>query len=140
MPKVTICRTAHFNATHRLHNPNWSDEKNQQVFGICNNPHYHGHNYELIVRLRGEVDPETGLVYDFKKLSQLIKDHIEARYDHKNLYEDVADFKHVNPSTEIMAIKIWEILREKIEPDFDLHVTLYETPRNFVEYGGPEKA
>ena len=135
--KVTICRKAHFNATHRLHNPHWSEEKNQQVFGICNGKNYHGHNYELIVKLTGEVDPETGLVYDFKKLSELIKTQVEARYDHKNLYEDVEDFKDLNPSTENMAIKIWEILRSHLDEKFDLNITLYETPRNFVEYAGP---
>ena len=136
--KVTICRTAHFNSTHRLHNPNWSDEKNKEVFGICNSPNYHGHNYELIVKLRGEVNKETGMVYDFKKLSDMIKQHVEARYDHKNLYEDLEDFKDTTPSTEMMAIKIWEILREKIEPEYELFVVLYETPRNFVEYSGPQ--
>ena len=135
--KVTICRTAHFNATHRLHNPHWSDEKNERVFGICNGKNYHGHNYELIVKLTGEVDPETGLVYDFKALSNLIKTKIEARYDHKNLYEDVEDFRDLNPSTENIAIKIWEILRAHLDEKLDLNVTLYETPRNFVEYAGP---
>jgi 6-pyruvoyltetrahydropterin/6-carboxytetrahydropterin synthase len=134
--KVTICRKAYFNATHRLHNPNWSDEKNREVFGICNNKNYHGHNYELIVKLHGEIDPETGLVYDFKKLKDIIKLHIEDRYDHRNLYEDVADFKDTVPSTENMAVCIWEILREQIDARFDIEVVLYETPRNFVEYSG----
>ncbi len=136
--RVTICRRAYFNATHRLHNPNWSEEKNKRVFGICNSKNYHGHNYELIVRVTGEIDPETGLVMDLRDLAKIIKEHIETRYDHKNLYEDVADFSHLNPSTENMAVKIWEILREEIEPQYQIHVTLHETPKNFVEFGGPE--
>jgi len=127
-----------FNATHRLHNPNWSEEKNRQVFGICNSKNYHGHNYELTVKLRGEVDPETGLVLDLRDLSDLIKLHVEARYDHKNLYEDVEDFRDLNPSTENMAIKIWEILREHIDEKLALEIILQETNKNYVEYAGPQ--
>lgn len=136
MPKVTVCRKAHFNATHRLHNPNWDDQKNEEVFGKCNNPNYHGHNYDLIVKLTGDIDPQTGYVYDMKKLSDLIKAKVEARYDHKNLYEDLDDFKDLNPTAENIAVKIYEILREEIEPSFELSVLLYETERNFVEYRG----
>jgi len=136
--KVTIGRKAFFNATHRLHNPNWSDEKNERVFGICNSKNYHGHNYELVVKLTGEVDGETGLVMDLRDLSYLIEEHVKKRFDHKNLYEDVADFRNMNPSTENMAIVIWDILREHIDPQYDIHITLYETMKNFVEYSGPQ--
>jgi len=136
--KVTVCRKAFFNATHRLHNPRWSQEKNERVFGVCNSKNYHGHNYELIVKLTGEVDPETGLVMDLRDLSEIIDKHVKSRYDHKNLFEDVEDFRTINPSTENMAIKIWEILREKISEKYDIHITLYETMKNFVEYSGPD--
>ena len=134
--KVTACRKAHFNAAHRLHNPNWDDKKNEVVFGDCNNPNYHGHNYDLIVKVTGEVDRETGFVIDMKMLKELIDKYIIKRYDHKNLYLDVEDFKNLNPTSENIVIKIWNILREKIDPKFELTVVLYETERNFVEYSG----
>jgi 6-pyruvoyltetrahydropterin/6-carboxytetrahydropterin synthase len=134
--KITACRKAHFNATHRLNNPNWSDEKNEKIFGTCNNPNYHGHNYNLIVKVKGEIDPETGYVMDMKHLKEIIDEHIVSRYDHKNLYLDVDDFSDLNPSAENIAIKIWEILRQNIEMKFDLSIELYETERNFVEYDG----
>lgn len=134
---VTVCRKAHFNATHRLHNPNWDDDKNERVFGKCNNENYHGHNYNLIVRLTGPVDPETGYVIDLGELSGIIKEHVEERYDHKNLYLDVEDFADLNPSAENIAIKIWHIMREKIGPALELSIELYETERNFVIYNGP---
>jgi len=134
---VTVCRKAHFNATHRLHNPNWDDDKNERVFGKCNNENYHGHNYNLIVRLTGPVDPETGYVIDLGELSGIIKEHVEERYDHKNLYLDVEDFADLNPSAENIAIKIWHIMREKIDPALELSIELYETERNFVIYNGP---
>lgn len=136
---VTACRQAHFNATHRLHNPNWSDELNEKVFGKCNNENYHGHNYNLIVKVTGPVDPETGYVIDLKKLNDLIREKIVERYDHKNLYLDVEDFKDLNPSVENIAIKIWYILKEHIDESFDLEINLYETERNFVFYSGPRK-
>lgn len=132
--KVAVFRKAHFNAAHRLHNPNWSDEKNKAVFGLCNNPNYHGHNYELEVRVIGEVDPETGYVYDLGKLSDIIKREIEGRFDHKNLNLDCPEFNTLNPSAENIAIIIWQILRGCIEPEFDIKIRLYETPRNFVEF------
>lgn len=132
--KVAVFRKAHFNAAHRLHNPNWSDEKNRTVFGLCNNPNYHGHNYELEVQVIGEVNPETGYVYDLGKLSKLIQQEIEQRFDHKNLNLDTVEFRHTIPSAENIAIVIWQILRGCIEPEFDLKVRLYETPRNFVEF------
>jgi len=134
--KITACRKAHFNATHRLNNPNWSDDKNEKIFGSCNNPNYHGHNYDLIVKVKGEIDPETGYVMDMKLLKEIIDEHIVSRYDHKNLYLDVNDFSDLNPSAENIAIKIWQILRQNIHNDFELSIELYETERNFVEYSG----
>jgi 6-pyruvoyltetrahydropterin/6-carboxytetrahydropterin synthase len=134
--KVAIFRKEHFNAAHRLFNPTWSDEKNEEIFGKCNNPNYHGHNYELIVQLKGEIDPETGYVYDMKVLSDLIKVHVLNKFDHKNLNLDTVEFKHLNPSAENIAVVIWTILRKKIERKYELIVRLYETERNYVEYDG----
>jgi 6-pyruvoyltetrahydropterin/6-carboxytetrahydropterin synthase len=134
--KITACRKAHFNATHRLNNPNWSDDKNEKIFGSCNNPNYHGHNYNLTVKVKGEIDPETGYVMDMKELKEIIDEHIVSRYDHKNLYLDVNDFGDLNPSAENIAIKIWQILRQNIRKEFELSIELYETERNFVEYNG----
>ena len=119
---------------HRLHNKKWSEEKNQEVFGLCNNANYHGHNYDLEVRLTGEIDPETGYVYDMKLLADLIKIEIEERFDHKNLNLDVPDFIDLIPSAENIAVVIYNILRRKIETEFDLSIKLWETPRNCVEY------
>ncbi|MBT9391712.1 6-carboxytetrahydropterin synthase [Hymenobacter sp. NST-14] len=133
---VTICRKEHFNAAHRLHNPAWSEERNQATFGKCNNPHYHGHNYELIVRLTGSIDPETGYVYDMKRLSDLIKREILDTFDHRNLNLDTADFRDLNPTAENIAVVIWHRLRPHLEDGLALSVTLYETERNFVEYHG----
>ncbi len=132
--KVAVFRKEHFNAAHRLHNPNWSKEKNEAVFGKCNNEYFHGHNYELIVRVSGEPDPETGYVYDMKVLSDLIKEHITNKFDHKNLNLDVEEFKNLNPTAENIVRVIYTILREQIEDHLDLKITLYETERNFVEY------
>jgi len=134
--KITACRKAHFNATHRLNNPNWSDDKNEKIFGSCNNPNYHGHNYNLTVKVKGEIDPETGYVMDMKELKEIIDEHIVSRYDHKNLYLDVNDFRDLNPSAENIAIKIWQILRQNIRKEFEISIELYETERNFVEYSG----
>ncbi|MEQ8361514.1 MAG: 6-carboxytetrahydropterin synthase [Cyclobacteriaceae bacterium] len=132
--KVAVSRKEHFNAAHRLYNPGWSDEKNDQVFGKCNNPNYHGHNYELIVTLTGEPDANTGYVFDMKVLSDLIKKHILKQFDHKNLNLDVVHFKSLNPTAENIAIVIWTILRPQIDDKLDLKIKLYETERNFVEY------
>lgn len=132
--KVAVFRKEHFNAAHRLHNPNWSDEKNESVFGKCNNKYYHGHNYELVVKVIGEPDPDTGYVYDMKVLSDLIKENVSDRFDHKNLNLDTEEFKDLNPTAENIAVVIYNILREKIEPELDLKITLYETERNYVEY------
>ena len=137
---VTVCRKVHFNATHRLHNSNWSDERNEKVFGKCNNENYHGHNYDLIVKVTGPVDPDTGYVIDLKILNDIIRQHVIERYDHKNLYLDLPDFKDLNPSAENIAIKIWHILKELIDTSLDMTVILYETERNFVEYYGPAKS
>lgn len=132
--RVSVFRKEHFNAAHRLFNPDWSSGKNDDVFGKCNNPNYHGHNYELIVKLSGEINPETGYVYDMKILSDLIKEYILDRFDHKNLNLDVEEFKSLNPTAENIVIVIYNILREQIEEKFDLKIQLYETERNFVEY------
>jgi len=134
--KVAVFRKEHFNAAHRLYNPAWTDEKNDAVFGKCNNPNYHGHNYELIVQLKGKVNPETGYVYDMKVLSDLIKEQVLSKFDHKNLNLDTEEFKSLIPSAENIAVVIWKILREKIDRNYDLIVRLYETERNFVEYDG----
>lgn len=136
--RVCVSRKAHFNATHRLHNPHWDDAKNEAVFGKCNNQNYHGHNYSLIVKVTGEVDADTGYVIDLGALSEIIKENIEERYDHKNLYLDLEDFRDLNPSAENIAIRIWNILREKLDNKLDLTIELYETERNFVEYSGPQ--
>ncbi len=133
---VTVSRHAHFNAAHRLYNPNWDDARNEQVFGKCSNPSYHGHNYELIVSVTGQVDPVTGFVMDLKLLADLIEEKIEDKLDHKNLNEQVEEFKDLNPTAENICIVIYNILRAELKPALTLKVTLYETPRNFVEYSG----
>ena len=132
--KVAVSRKEHFNAAHRLFNPTWSDEKNEKVFGKCSNPNYHGHNYELIVTLVGEPDPQTGYVYDMKLLSDTIKENILRQFDHKNLNLDCNYFKELNPTAENIAIVIWRILMQKIYSKFELKVKLFETERNIVEY------
>lgn len=133
---VTVSRKAHFNAAHRLYRKDWSMEKNDAIFGKCNNPNYHGHNYELVVSVTGEIDQETGFVIDVKILSDLIKEHIENAFDHKNLNLDVADFENLNPTAENIAVVIWQKLRVHINVNLDLEVVLFETPRNFVSYKG----
>ncbi len=134
--KVTVSRSAHFNAAHRLNNPAWSAEENKAIFGKCNNEFYHGHNYEFIVSVTGEVNQNTGYVIDIKFLADLIEEHIEKRFDHKNLNLQTEEFKNLNPTAENIAIVIHNILRKFIAPQNDLKITLYETPRNFVEYSG----
>ena len=134
--EITVSRKAHFNAAHRLYNKNWSDDKNANVFGKCNNPNYHGHNYELIVSVTGKINPETGYVIDMGELKNIIKKEIEERLDHKNLNLDIAHFSKVIPSAENICIFIYDKLRQNINPEFKLSVRLYETPRNFVEYSG----
>ncbi|MCW3081305.1 6-carboxytetrahydropterin synthase [Segetibacter sp.] len=132
--KVAVYRKEHFNAAHRLNNACWDDDKNASVFGKCNNANYHGHNYELIVKVVGEPAPDTGFVIDLGTLSQLIEEHVLNRFDHKNLNMDCKEFEQLNPTAENISIVIYKILREKLDASLDLQVRLYETERNFVEY------
>lgn len=134
--KVKVSRKAHFNAAHRLYRADWSFEQNEKTFGKCNNPSYHGHNYDLIVSVTGEIDRETGYVMDMKVLKDLIKVHVEDVMDHKNLNLEVEEFKAMNPTAENIAVVIFDRLRPHIESDKELEVVLYETPRNFVTYSG----
>lgn len=134
--RVTVSRTAHFNAAHRLYRKDWSDEQNNAVFGKCNNPNYHGHNYELIVSVTGQIDPQTGYVIDIKILKDIIADEVETPFDHKNLNLDVPEFADLNPTAENIVVVIWNRIRRRIDAAMDLEVVLYETPRNFVTYKG----
>ena len=134
--KVTVSRKAHFNAAHKLFRSDWTDDKNFEVFGKCSNKNFHGHNYELIVSLTGEIDNETGYVYDLGKLKNIVKNEVEDYLDHKNLNLDIDDFKSKNPSAENIAILIYNRLIKYFDDKYQLKITLYETPRNFVEYGG----
>ena len=134
--KVTVSRKAHFNAAHKLFRPDWNDTKNKEVFGKCANENYHGHNYELIVSLTGEINQETGYVYDLGKLKNIIKAEVEDYLDHKNLNLDIDDFKSSNPSAENIAVLIYNRLIPHFDDNYKLRITLYETPRNFVEYSG----
>ncbi|RZO97310.1 MAG: 6-carboxytetrahydropterin synthase [Flavobacteriales bacterium] len=134
--KVKVSRKAHFNSAHRLYNGSWSDEKNNDIFGKCNNQNYHGHNYELIVSVTGFINPETGYVMDVSILKNIIKDHVESVLDHKNLNLDVPYFKDIIPSAENISIFIYDIIKNHIKNDLELEVVLYETPRNFVTYNG----
>ena len=134
--KVTVSRKAHFNAAHRLYRQDWSHEKNDEIFGLCNNPNFHGHNYELIASVTGEINKETGYVIDVKDLKELIKTEIEDAFDHKNLNLDVPEFKNLNPTAENIVVVIYNKLRTKLSTHLDLEVVLYETPRNFVKYSG----
>ncbi|MBC8034626.1 MAG: 6-carboxytetrahydropterin synthase [Chitinophagaceae bacterium] len=132
--KVAVFRKEHFNAAHRLNNPAWDERKNADVFGKCNYPNYHGHNYELIVKVIGEPDPGSGYVIDLKLLSDIIKEHVLDRFDHKNLNLDTEEFKELNPTAENIVYVIYNILKKVLDPRFDLQIRLYETERNFVEY------
>ena len=134
--RVTVSRKAHFNAAHRLYRPDWDDAQNEAVFGLCANPHYHGHNYELIVSVTGDIDPETGYVIDMKVLKDLIHSEVETAFDHKNLNEQVPEFKTLIPTAENIVVVIYNMLRPHIQAGNDLEVVLYETPRNFVTYSG----
>lgn len=133
---VTVSRKAHFNAAHRLFRSDWDDASNEEVFGKCANPYYHGHNYELIVHVTGDIDPQTGYVMDMKVLKDLIKSEVENAFDHKNLNEQVPEFKNLIPTAENIAVVIWDKLRPHIDLKKQLAVTLYETPRNYVHYQG----
>ncbi len=134
--KVTVCRKSHFNAAHRIFNPLWDDRRNEEVFGLCSLPNYHGHNYDLVVKVTGDINPETGYVFDMKELKEITEEFVVKRYDHRNLNLDVAEFANTIPSAENIAVAIWNILRSKINKVFDIQVILYETERNFVEYSG----
>lgn len=133
---TSVFREEHFNAAHRLHNPEWSDEMNKKVFGLCNNPNYHGHNYKLVVKLTGEVDSSTGYLIDLKILKNIIRKHVTEKFDHTNLNLDTEEFKKLNPTAENIAYVIWNILREQLDEKYELEVTLYETERNYVQYNG----
>jgi 6-pyruvoyltetrahydropterin/6-carboxytetrahydropterin synthase len=132
--RVSVFRKEHFNAAHRLNNPAWDEEKNKEVFGKCNLPHFHGHNYDLIVKVTGVPDPQTGYVIDMKILSDIIKDNVLEKFDHRNLNLDTVEFKNLNPTAENIAIVIYGLIRPFIDEHYDLQIRLYETPRNFVEY------
>ena len=134
--RVKVSRKAHFNAAHRLYRPDWSSAQNQEVFGLCNNPNYHGHNYELIVSVTGEIDPITGYVMDMKVLKDLIKSEVEEAFDHKNLNVEVPEFKTLNPTAENIAVVIYDKLKSNLDTSMELEVVLYETPRNYVTYSG----
>ncbi len=134
--KVTVSRKAHFNAAHRLYRSDWNFEKNDAIFGKCNNPNFHGHNYELIVSVTGEIDPETGYVIDVKILKDFIKSEVEDAFDHKNLNLDVPEFKDLNPTAENIVVVIYNKLKAVLDEHLELEVTLFETPRNFVSYSG----
>ncbi len=134
--RVTVSRKAHFNAAHRLYRKDWSFEKNEAVFGLCNNPSFHGHNYELIVSVTGEIDKETGYVIDVKILKDIIKAEVEEAFDHKNLNIEVPEFKELNPTAENISVVIYNKLKPKLATHLELEITLYETPRNYVTYSG----
>ena len=134
--KVTVSRKAHFNAAHRLYRKDWGFDKNDEIFGKCNNPNFHGHNYELIVSVTGEIDKETGYVIDMKVLKDIIKNEVEDAFDHKNLNVEVSEFKDLNPTAENIAVIIYNKMKSKLDSKFDLEIILYETPRNFVTYSG----
>lgn len=131
---AAITRLEHFNAAHRLYNPKWSDEKNEKIFGKCNNPNFHGHNYNLEVKLIGPIDAETGYVFDMKVLSEIIDKYVVEKLDHKNLNLDVPEFKNLNPTAENIVVVIHNWLRAQIDKQFELKIKIYETERNFVEY------
>jgi len=134
--KVSVTRKGHFNAAHRLHVAEWSEEKNKAFFGLCNNPNFHGHNYNLQVKVTGEVDPVSGYLIDMKLLSDIIHDEVEQRFDHRNLNLDTEEFKNLNPTAENIAIVIWQLIRKRLPQNLSLTITLYETERNFVEFSG----
>lgn len=136
MPRITGYRKAHFNAAHRLYKPDWSNEKNSEVFGKCNNPYFHGHNYEIIVAVTGEIDPDTGYVFDLGILKNLIRTEIEDAFDHNNLNLEVEEFKVLNPTAENICVVSYNKLRKHLPSSLDLEITLYETPRNYVRYSG----
>jgi 6-pyruvoyltetrahydropterin/6-carboxytetrahydropterin synthase len=134
--KASIYRRQTFNAAHRLHNPAWDDETNKKVFGLCNNPNYHGHNYVVVLKITGQINQDTGYVMDAKLMKELMVDEVIEPFDHRNLNLDVTEFKNLNPTAENIATVIWNKIRKRLDPDFDLSITLYETENNYVEYNG----
>lgn len=132
--KTSVVRKVTFHSAHRLYNKHWNDEKNKSVFGLCANPNYHGHNYDLLVKVTGDVDAETGFVMDLKELNELLQENIIQKFDHKNLNLDVMELKDINPTAENIARVIYEMVKPKIKPNLELQITLYETPRNYVIY------
>ena len=134
--QVTVCRKAHFNAAHRLHVPAWGEETNKKFFGLCNNPNFHGHNYQLIVKVKGTVDETSGYLMDMKELSKIIKEEVEIPFDHKNLNLDTKEFESLNPTAENIAFVIYQKIKARLKSDLKLNIVLYETERNFVEYSG----
>jgi 6-pyruvoyltetrahydropterin/6-carboxytetrahydropterin synthase len=136
MSKVTVSRKAHFNAAHRLYRKDWSNEQNEEIFGKCNNPNFHGHNYELIVSVTGSIDTDTGYVIDMKILKEIIKEEVEDAFDHKNLNLQVEEFKNLNPTAENISVVIYNKIKPRLDSQLELEITLFETPRNFVTYSG----
>jgi 6-pyruvoyltetrahydropterin/6-carboxytetrahydropterin synthase len=134
--KAIICRKTHFNSAHRLHNPGWDDQKNAHVFGKCNNPNFHGHNYNLEVKITGDINPETGYVIDTKILKDILEKEVVEKFDHKNLNLDTIDFKELNPTAENIAVVIYNIIKPKLLEEQELTIILHETERNYVEYSG----
>lgn len=134
--KVSVCRKAHFNAAHRLFNPNWTFEKNQEIFGKCNNPNFHGHNYNIEVWVKGEIDVETGYVIDLKILKKIIQTEVEDKFDHKNLNKDTEEFEKLIPTAENIVVVIWQLIKAKLDPKLELKIRLFETERNVVEFEG----
>jgi 6-pyruvoyltetrahydropterin/6-carboxytetrahydropterin synthase len=133
---LTVCRKIYFNAAHRLHNQEWNEEKNVEIFGVCNSPNFHGHNYELIVKLRGDINPDTGYVIDLKVLDAILQREVADHLDHKNLNLDIVAFAKTNPTVENIAVYIYNTIEHKVPSDLSLEIVLYETPKNFVEYSG----
>lgn len=134
--RVSASRVERFNSAHRLHNPNWDEQKNREFYGLCNNPNYHGHNYKLIVKVTGELDAESGYLIDLKVLKEIIREEVSEKFDHRNLNLDVKEFENLIPSAENIAIVAWNLIRKRLDSKFDLHVTLQETERNIIEYDG----
>lgn len=134
MQKVAVIRKAHFNSAHKLWNEAWSKEKNKEVFGLCANEHYHGHNYILEVKVTGEIDPQTGYVIDLKIIKDIIREEVEERFDHKNLNLDTKEFAQLNPTAENIIVVIYGLIRAKLDPKYDLKIRLWETENNSVEY------
>ena len=136
MPRVVVSRRVHFNAAHRLWNPRWSDAENARVFGVCSNANFHGHNYNLDVSITGDIDPDTGYVMDINRLKEIVNECLVRHLDHKNLNLDVPWFRELNPTTENMVVVAWRVLEPAVRPAQLVHLRLWETERNYVDYDG----